>query len=65
MSVFTDATLKEITDEKRVHNQLQPKNVVMYESGLHQVNSPTDHGTMREIHNMIKNLSLLPMCQAK
>ncbi|XP_033634963.1 glutathione hydrolase 1 proenzyme-like [Asterias rubens] len=36
MSVFTEATLEDITDEKRVHNQLQPENVVMYESGLDQ-----------------------------
>ena len=45
MSVFTEATLEDITDEKRVHNQLQPENVVMYESGLDQVNRLLDHGS--------------------
>ncbi|XP_038063495.1 glutathione hydrolase 1 proenzyme-like [Patiria miniata] len=33
-SVFTDASLKEIIDDKRIHNQLQPENIAVYEKGF-------------------------------
>ena len=33
-AAFTDASLKAIVDERRIHNQLQPDNVDSYEEGF-------------------------------
>ncbi|XP_022106187.1 gamma-glutamyltranspeptidase 1-like isoform X2 [Acanthaster planci] len=59
-SAFTDASLKDIIDDKRIHNQLQPNNVAVYENGF-----PTDvvDGLVNMGH-VVESRTLISVAQA-
>ncbi|XP_038068571.1 glutathione hydrolase 1 proenzyme-like [Patiria miniata] len=60
-SVFTDASLKEIIDDKRIHNQLQPKNIALYEKGFQMdvINGLVDMGHVVDSRTLVSVLQAI------